>query len=70
MLICTRFSREHWLGGYYDADGASVESFTQVEEQLAESFTLIGRKDMPFLIREHARKYQWGTSDATIWQRK
>jgi putative 4-mercaptohistidine N1-methyltranferase len=62
--------KEHWLGGYYGDDGASVDSFEQVKEYLEESFTLVDRKDMPFLIREHARKYQWGTSDATIWQRK
>ncbi|CAM9795790.1 unnamed protein product [Choristocarpus tenellus] len=31
-------------------------------------FVLEGRKEMPFLIREHRRKFQWGCSDGTIWR--
>jgi hypothetical protein len=27
-------------------------------------------KDLPFLIREHARKFQWSVAEATIWRRK
>jgi hypothetical protein len=29
---------------------------------------LIHQGDCPFLIREHARKFQWGCSHVTIWQ--
>lgn len=36
---------------------------------LAGDFTLMGRKDLPFLIREHARKFQWSVAQATIWRR-
>ena len=38
-------------------------------EELSESFKLIHEEDMPFLIREHVRKYQWGCSHATVWKR-
>jgi len=31
---------------------------------------LVERDDVPFLIREHARKYQFGISDLTIWQNR
>jgi hypothetical protein len=27
-------------------------------------------KDLPFLIREHARKFQWSVAQATLWERK
>jgi hypothetical protein len=33
-------------------------------------FDLAHSEDMPFLIREHARKYQWGCSHATVWRRR
>jgi hypothetical protein len=29
---------------------------------------LLHEEDVPFLIREHARKFQWGISHATVWQ--
>ena len=29
---------------------------------------LLHEEDTPFLIREHARKFQWGCSHATVWQ--
>ena len=31
---------------------------------------LVGEADEPFLIREHARKFQWGCSDLTVWQKQ
>jgi hypothetical protein len=26
--------------------------------------------DLPFLIREHQRKFQWSVAEATIWRRR
>ena len=34
------------------------------------NFDLVEEADMPFLIREHVRKFQWGISHAAVWQRK
>ena len=62
--------KEDWLGGNYNADGTPSDSFEEVSALMLDGFDLVSRKDMPFLIREHARKYQWGTSDATVWRRK
>lgn len=31
---------------------------------------LVKRDDVPFMIREHARKFQFGISDLTIWQNR
>lgn len=32
-------------------------------------FVLQKTLELPFLIREHRRKYQWGVSEATLWTR-
>lgn len=34
------------------------------------AFDLIRRSDLPFVLREHARKFQWSVADATLWQRR
>jgi len=39
-------------------------------EKLSEHFTLELERDLPFLIREHARKYQWSVAWGTRWRRK
>ena len=38
-------------------------------QQLAPHFTLELEKDLPFLIREHARKYQWSVAWGSRWRR-
>lgn len=32
-------------------------------------FVLLRRTDMPFLIREHSRKFQWSVALGTLWRR-
>ncbi|MEX2381653.1 MAG: putative 4-mercaptohistidine N1-methyltransferase [Opitutales bacterium] len=61
--------REHWLGGF-ERDGRAVTTFGSLREILSPAFTLDARKDLPFLIREHARKYQWSVAEATVWRRR
>jgi putative 4-mercaptohistidine N1-methyltranferase len=39
-------------------------------EQLSPHFELEAERDMPFLIREHARKYQWSVAWGTRWRRR
>ena len=33
-------------------------------------FDLVKTTDLPFLIREHARKFQWTVALASVWKRK
>ena len=33
-------------------------------------FTMVRTLDLPFLIREHARKFQWSVAQATVWIRR
>lgn len=60
--------RSRWLGGFL-RNGRPVRSFDTLRELLADDFRLVRRRDMPFLIREHRRKFQWTVADATIWRR-
>ncbi|KXZ55862.1 hypothetical protein GPECTOR_2g1413 [Gonium pectorale] len=62
-------SKEKWLGGYYK-DGKPVRSADAIAEILSPDFEAVAQADVPFLIREHVRKYQWGCSHAVVWKRK
>jgi putative 4-mercaptohistidine N1-methyltranferase len=61
--------RENWLGGFMRG-GQPVRTFDSLKKILAPHFDLSGRKDLPFVIREHTRKFQLGFSEATVWVRK
>ncbi|KAL4427428.1 hypothetical protein ABPG77_000717 [Micractinium sp. CCAP 211/92] len=62
--------RQHWLGGYRDEAGKPVWSADTLTTLLSGDFTLVEQKDVPFVIREHRRKFQWGCSHAMVWRRK
>lgn len=61
--------REKWLGGTV-REGGPVRTFEALSALLAPHFEMSRRKSLPFLIREHARKFQLGFADATSWTRK
>ena len=63
--------KSEWLGGYRDSDQVAVDSAAAVVALLEGSgMELAERFEAPFVIREHARKFQWGTSDTTVWRLK
>ncbi len=62
--------QEHWLGGYAAADGSPIDTFHGLQTALADQFTLIDRRDIPFVIRETARKHQHTLAELTLWQRR
>ncbi len=62
-------AREHWIGGR-EIDGRRLTTETGLREALHADFSLEAVRDLPFLIREHARKYQWSVAQATTWSRK
>lgn len=41
-----------------------------LREQLSASFELQHEENLPFLIREHARKFQWSVAQGTRWVRR
>lgn len=61
--------REHWLGGIerQDQDMRGPEALREI---LSADFEFLRQTDLPFLIREHARKYQWSVSWAGTWRRR
>jgi putative 4-mercaptohistidine N1-methyltranferase len=53
-----------WLGAQ---DDAAPRGWDGVSSILSTASTLRHRQDMPFCIREHARKFQWSVADASVW---
>jgi putative 4-mercaptohistidine N1-methyltranferase len=47
--------------------GSTIE---WLKRGLTPGFSLLGVRDQPFLIREHARKYQWSVAQASVWGRR
>jgi putative 4-mercaptohistidine N1-methyltranferase len=60
-------SPSNWLGGR-KRDG--VRSFDVLHEILGRDFELQVAKDLPFLIREHERKFQYGVALGGRWVRR
>ena len=60
--------REKWLGGLAGDDGRR-ETLEGLRLHLEPAFRLESTRDLPFLIREHARKYQWSVAQASVWRR-
>lgn len=70
LFITTPFS---WLEAYtpvgnWLGDGAA-SSFEGLRRALSPRFQLEKQWDMPFLIREHARKFQYSIAQASRWRR-
>lgn len=61
--------KDQWLGGF-ERDGREVRTLDSLKEILGEAFELDLRTDMPFLIREHSRKFQWSVAEGTRWIRR
>ena len=61
--------REKWLGGFKNAMGENFTSLEGLSQTLAPEFTLLDAPiDIPFVIRETGRKYQYGVSQLTVWE--
>jgi hypothetical protein len=41
-----------------------------LKQILGADFVFQTSKDLPFLIREHERKFQWSVAQASVWRRK
>ncbi len=61
--------RRNWLGGFV-RNGRSVSTLQGLTDALRPWFVRESRRDLPFLIREHARKFQLGIAEATVWRRR
>lgn len=73
LLLTTPFTwleeftpREKWIGGTPET-GRSIDV---LHDRLAAHFTLEHTANLPFLIREHSRKFQYGVALGTRWRRR
>ena len=61
--------KENWLGGIRE-NGEAVDTYTGLQRVLGTHFTEIAPPvDVPFVIRETARKYQHSVAQCTMWTR-
>ncbi len=63
-------AREEWLGGY-KRNGETWTTFDALRSLLGDRFRLLdgSPRDVPFVIRETARKFQHSLAQMTIWER-
>ena len=61
--------KARWIGGKLSGEQV-LSTEAALCHAMGESFDLVGRDDLPFLIREHVRKYQWSVAQGTLWRRK
>lgn len=58
-----------WLGGRVK-DGGEQRSADGLRALLEPDFELVAATDLPMVIREHARKFQYVVPHATLWRRR
>jgi len=63
--------RGKWLGGFLDpVTNEEIRSKDELQTIMeGNGFTKIHEEEMPLVIREHARKYQYIVSEATGWKK-
>lgn len=60
--------KERWLGGRRE-NGEPLTTFAGLERALVANYQLIARHDIPFVIRETARKHQHTIAEMTLWRK-
>ena len=61
--------KEKWIGGRRE-HGEPLDTFTGLSRLLEGTFTLVQRREIPFAIRETARKFQHTLADMSVWRRR
>ena len=61
--------RDKWLGGT-KVNGENVSTLDGLINALADTFVQVDCRDIPFVIRETARKYQHTIAQMTIWKKR
>ena len=59
-----------WLGEFTPPENwPEGRTIDWLERELAADFELLETRDLPFLIRETARKFQWTVAQGSRWKR-
>lgn len=61
--------KKNWLGGI-KANGENFSTLDSLKLQLSDAFDLEETLDVPFVIRETARKFQHTIAQMTIWRKR
>lgn len=61
--------KENWLGGYLK-DNKEVKTLDTLKQNLESDYELLDTIDVPFVIKETARKYQHSISQMSVWKKK
>lgn len=61
-------NKENWLGGY-KKNGENVETLEHLKSLLAPDFAPVHHQDIPFVIRETARKHQHTLAQFSLWKK-
>ncbi len=62
--------RDKWLGGFLSEESEEKSTFEGLKEIMETDFDLAHRKNLPFMIREHSRKFQWSVAEGTVWKKR
>lgn len=60
--------KDKWIGGY-KKDGENLSTIDGLLEILGKNFSLLERRDIPFVIRETKRKFQHTIAEMSVWER-
>ena len=58
-----------WITDFTPESKWLRDSFSSIHQLLRPRFLLLHRQNLPFLLREHRRKFQYTFAEATLWQR-
>ena len=61
--------KANWLGGIRE-NGEALGTYQALQRLLAEEFEAHAPRDVPFVIRETARKYQHTVAQLTVWRKR
>lgn len=62
--------RDEWLGGFHNTeDDSPVVTIDTLTDILGTHFQQAKRRNLPMLIREHSRKFQWTMVEGSLWIR-
>ncbi len=67
LLLTSPFT---WLSEYTPREHWLLPGSEQLTLHLEPDFTLLRRWEMPLLLRDHPRKFQWCLPEATLWRRR
>ena len=63
-------AKEEWIGAQTKESGKNLDSYEQLTsfmKSTSPSMIIVHRENVPFTIREHERKFQYGVSDCVVF---